>query len=66
MCYEVTQNVDPTYLDSYNSVNTANDKTSEHLEVSVSRSVEMNQSQSHSNNNEFKQQKMVTINDSSS
>ena len=66
ICYEVTQIVDTTYLDSFNSVNTANDKTSENLEVSVSHYMEMNQSQSHLNNNEFKQQKLVTINDSSS
>ena len=66
ICYEVTQNVDTTYLVSFNSVNTANDKTSENLEAYVSRSMEMNQSQSHSNNNEFKQQKVVTSNDNTS
>ena len=54
------------YLDSFNSVSTANDKTSKNLEVSISHSMEMNQSQSHSINNEFKQQNMVTINDSGS
>ena len=66
VCYEVTQNVDTTYLGSFNSVITTNDKTTETLEVSVSRSMEMNQSQSHSNNNQFKQQKVVTSNDNNS
>ncbi len=63
ICYEVAQNVETNYLDSFNSFNTANGKTSENLDVSVSQSMEMNFSQSHSSNNEFRQQKMVKIND---
>ena len=64
--YDEVQNVDTTYPELFDPVNTACDKIFENLEVSVSHSFEMNRSQSHSNNNEDKQKNIVTINDSSS